>query len=278
LNADFALIYFVARNSSLQDRVHLEKLFFSNCAPGAGRLVQQSRQAMRILVTRPLEDGREIAARLAERGHQAQLAPLLAPRFHDGPPLEVSGHELDGVRAVLVTSANGIRALSRRTARRDLSIFAVGPQTGEEARKAGFEDVRSADGDAMALAEATMRWASQDDVLLHVCAQDASGTLGEILSRSGFTVRRCPLYAIEPATRLPIEARAALQGGALDAVMFFSPRTASIFGALADDLPTRALAAFCISLATAKALEPMVFHRVAVAQRPNQEAMLALTQ
>src|SRR6185436_13489885 len=104
---------------------------------------------MRILVTRPLEDGREIARLLAERGHQTLLSPLLEPRFQDGPlPQEA----LAGVQAVLATSANGIRALIRRTSRRDLSIFAVGPQTADEARGAGFKDVRSADGDAKALA------------------------------------------------------------------------------------------------------------------------------
>jgi uroporphyrinogen-III synthase len=231
---------------------------------------------MRILVTRPLEDGREIAARLAERGHQPLLAPLLTPRFRDGPLLEESGMDLENVQAILATSANGIRALSRRTARRDLSIFAVGPQTAQEARKAGFSDVRSADGDAQALAQATMRWAAPQAILLHVCAEDAPGTLADNLKASGFTVRRCALYAIEPATCLPAEAKAALQEGALDAVMFFSPRTARIFTALADGLPVQGLTAFCISPVTAQALPPMAFARVAVAARPNQDAMLAL--
>jgi uroporphyrinogen-III synthase len=122
---------------------------------------------MRILVTRPLEDGREIAARLAARGHQALLAPLLEPRFHDGPQLEEGGG-LDKLQAILATSANGVRALIRRTARRDLAVFAVGPQTADEAQRAGFADVRSANGDAVALAKATMGWASRDGVLLHV--------------------------------------------------------------------------------------------------------------
>jgi uroporphyrinogen-III synthase len=228
---------------------------------------------MRILVTRPLEDGREIAVRLAERGHQPLLAPLLTPRFHDGPEPDFAD-----VQAVLATSANGIRALSRRTARRDLSIFAVGPQTAAEARKAGFTDVRSADGDAGALAEATKHWASPEAILLHVCAEDAPGTLAENLSARGFTVRRCALYAIEPATSLPAEAKAALQEGALDAVMFFSPRTARIFAALADGLPVQDLAAFCISPVTAQALSPLTFARVAVAVRPNQDAILALVE
>jgi uroporphyrinogen-III synthase len=92
---------------------------------------------MRILVTRPREDGEQIAAKLAALGHTALLAPLLEPRFHDGPE-----PALNDVQAILATSANGIRALIRRTARRDIPIFAVGPQTTEEARAAGFSDVR----------------------------------------------------------------------------------------------------------------------------------------
>ena len=159
---------------------------------------------MRILVTRPLEDGAEIARLLAARGHQALLAPLLEPRFPEGPLLE-EGAILDRVEAVLATSANGIRALRRRTARRDLPIFAVGPQTADEARRADFTDVRSADGDAKALAEATRGWARPGAVLLHVCAEDAPGTLCDQLNASGFTIRRCALYTIEPATHLPPE-------------------------------------------------------------------------
>ena len=233
---------------------------------------------MHVLVTRPLEDGREIAARLAERGHQALLAPLLEPRFQDGPLLEEQGHALDNVQALLATSANGIRAFIRRSARRDLPVFAVGPQTAKEAREAGFGDVRSADGDAKALAEATRRWASPEGILLHVCAQDAPGTLAESLTASGFPVRRCALYAIEPATQLPPDTQTALRQGTLDAAMFFSPRTALIFGALSHGLPTESLTAFCISPATAQVLAPARFARIAVAMQPNQDAMLALVE
>jgi uroporphyrinogen-III synthase len=232
---------------------------------------------MRILVTRPLEDGAEIARLLSARGHQALLAPLLEPRFPEGPLLE-EGPDLQGVAAILATSANGIRALSRRTARRDLPIFAVGPQTADEARKAGFREVRSADGDAKALAEATRNWAPPGAILLHVCAEDAPGTLSGLLNASGLTVRRGALYRIEPATHLPSEAEAALQNRSLDAVMFFSPRTARIFRALAEALPTDGLVALCISPATAEALTPRTFAEIRVAARPNQDAMLAITE
>ncbi len=226
---------------------------------------------MKILVTRPLADGREIAARLAERGHQALLAPLLEPRFLDGPE-----PELAGVQAILATSANGVRALVRRTARRDIPIFAVGPQTAEEARNTGFAQVRNADGDAAALAQAVAGWAEPNGVLLHVCGEDAPGTLAQSLAARGFAVRREVLYGMTAAADLPGDVRAALQAGALDAVMFFSPKTAGLFISLAHDLPTSGLIAFCISPATAKMLPQSAFAEVHIADRPNQNAMLAL--
>jgi uroporphyrinogen-III synthase len=226
---------------------------------------------LRILITRPREDGEEIAARLAEMGHQAMLAPLLTPRFTVGPE-----PELDDVEAILATSANGIRALSRRTARRDLAIFAVGQQTAEEALRNGFSQVKNADGDARALAESAALWASRTGVLLHVCGEDAPGTLAENLEQRGFRVRRCVLYAIEAATQLPPEVAHALKDGALDAAMFFSPRSARVFADLTEGLPTRTLTALCISPATAQVLDPDAFARVRVAERPNQAAMLTL--
>jgi uroporphyrinogen-III synthase len=176
----------------------------------------------------------------------------------------------------LATSANGIRAFVRRTPRRDFSVFAVGPQTAEEARKHGFAEVRNADGDAKALALAATLWAAKKGVLLHICGEDAPGTLAENLALRGFQVRRCPLYGIQPASSLTSQARDALQNRQLDGAMFFSPKSARIFGALADGLPTENLTAFCISQATAQALGPMPFGRIAVAERPNQAAILAL--
>jgi uroporphyrinogen-III synthase len=226
---------------------------------------------MKILVTRPLVDGREIAARLAELGHQALLAPLLEPRFFDGPE-----PALDDVQAILATSANGVRALIRRTPRRDIPIFAVGPQTAEEATKAGFAEVRSADGDAVALAEAAARWARPEGVLLHVCGEDAPGRLADTLAHRGFPVRRVVLYGMAPAGELPPEVRTALDEGRLDAVMFFSPRSARLFLSLARGLPIAGLTAFCISPATADVLASGIFAEVRIADRPNQAAMLSL--
>lgn len=229
------------------------------------------KKPMKILVTRPLADGQEIAARLAERGHQALLAPLLEPRFFDG-----AEPELEGVRAILATSANGVRALARRTARRDIPVFAVGPQTAEEAKNAGFTAVKSADGDAVALAEAAGRWAEPGALLLHVCGEEAPGTLADTLASRGFAVRRSVLYGMAKAAALAPEVRKAIEQGSVDAVMFFSPKTAGLFVDLAQGLPIGRLTALCISPNTAKVLAPGLFAGIRIAEKPNQDAMLKL--
>ncbi|MEY4707055.1 MAG: hypothetical protein RJB58_778 [Pseudomonadota bacterium] len=228
---------------------------------------------MHVLVTRPLEDGEEIAALLAKMGHTALLAPLLSPHFEDGPEPDFSG-----VQAILASSANGIRALIRRTARRDIPVFAVGPQTSQEAQAAGFTDIKNADGDAQALAEATARWTVPDKgALLHVCGAEAPGTLAALLESAGFTVRRAVLYRVDAASSLPQDARQVLAAGRVDAALFFSPRSARIFCELAQDLPTEKLIALCISPATAKGLS-LPFAQIRIAAAPNQTALLALIQ
>src|SRR5262249_33099489 len=100
-----------------------------------------ARHLMRVLVTRPIEDARGTAARLIRLGHTPLVSPLLEVHFLEGPKLSFAN-----VQAIVATSANGVRALIRRTTTRDLPIFAVGAQTAEAAREAGFTNVKNADG------------------------------------------------------------------------------------------------------------------------------------
>ncbi|HEX4862233.1 MAG TPA: uroporphyrinogen-III synthase [Rhizomicrobium sp.] len=223
---------------------------------------------MRVLITRPMEDAMRTIAALGERGHEGIAMPLLDVRFHDGA--EVA---LDGVHAVLATSANGVRALARRTARRDVPLFAVGPQTAQEAETLGFLRVRNAQGDSRVLAAAVAGWtAPSDGALLHVKSAEADGTLAALLKAQGFTVENAVLYdvgAIERLPPLPPD---------LDAALFYSARGAAIFRKLVAEakLSVSGMIAICISKAAADALTPLRFKDIRVASEPNQDAMLAL--
>jgi uroporphyrinogen-III synthase len=228
---------------------------------------------MKVLVTRPADDGAEIARMLAAMGHEALLAPLLTVQIHSGPPLS-----LDGVQAVLATSANGVRALAGRTPLRDVPLFAVGPQTEAAARDAGFIRVRNADGDAGTLAEKAAEWADPArGLLLHVAGEEGGGALCQALAEKGFAVRREALYQVMAVDRLPPVAALALEQGLLDAALFFSPRSAQIFVACVQraGLSARALVAACISENTAKPLYRLDFSEIRIAEAPNQAALLS---
>ena len=224
---------------------------------------------MRVLITRPEEDAARIAEILEARGHTPIIAPLLKTNVHDGPDVS-----LDGVQAVLATSANGVRALVRRTQRRDVPLFAVGPQTDEEARSNSFTAVRNANGDSKALASATKDWASPEQgAVLHVKGVEADGTLATLLRADGFDVRTLVLYDVADIG-LPESARTQLSNREIDAALFFSARSARVFKDAVTDLPLENVIAACISVSTAEALSPLAFRSVRVASAPNQDALL----
>ena len=231
---------------------------------------------MRFLVTRPREDAEAFAKILRARGHDAIVAPLMELRVVAGAPLA-----LEGVQGVLATSANGVRALAAGTKRRDVTIYAVGPQTAEAARDAGFPIVINAEGDSTALVETVAREADPaKGVLLHAAGAETAGRLQHALQAHGFRIETAVLYEAVAVAKLPAEAEESLRKDAVDGVFLFSPRSAKIFATLVGgaDLTGQCtrLVAFCISAATAEALSPLSFAQVAVAGTPNQDAMLDL--
>jgi len=233
---------------------------------------------MKILVTRPKDDAEETAAWLSSLGHDALVAPLLEIRFRGGP--EIS---LDHVQAILVTSANGVRALAQRTARRDIPVFCVGGQTTEAARAAGFQTAKSADGDAVALADAVKDWARPEKgALFHARGAQAKAGLAEALNDAGFTVRSEIVYEAAALPRLPRAAADALNAGTLGGALFFSPRSARIFAdavkASGCEAACAGLTAFCISPAVADALAPLAFADIRVAARQSREGIAALLE
>ncbi len=227
---------------------------------------------MRVLVTRPLEDANETASLLMARGHEAVVAPLLRVNYHEGHPLHLAG-----VQAILATSANGVRAFARRTALRDFPVFAIGSQTAEAARAAGFADVRDADGNSQTLAEAVRGWAlPKNGTLFHAAGAQAESRLADLLAAEGFAVRTEVLYDVPVVSELPVPALEMLGAGLLDAVLLFSARSSRAFGECVAKagLACDGLTAVCISEAAAKPLSGLTFKEIRIAPRPNQASLL----
>ncbi|MGD1880325.1 MAG: uroporphyrinogen-III synthase [Kiloniellaceae bacterium] len=239
---------------------------------------------MRILVTRPREDAAGLVADLEARGHAVVLEPLLTIVPRDGVDSRDSvdwpqGHE--DAQALLVTSANGLRAFARLDTRRALPVYAVGDASAAAARDLGFRHVVSAAGNVEALAALVQgKLDPAGGPLLHPAAGQRAGDLQGALGAAGFTVLRAVLYDAVPLAALTPACAEAFADGSIDAATFFSPRTATGFVSLirAAGLTAagRQVTAGCLSDAVAAALSGIAWRRVVVAQRPDQAALLAV--
>ena len=217
---------------------------------------------------------------LAERLHGLGIETLIEPMLTIAP-LAGAALEFRGVQAVLVTSANGARALAGATRRRDLSVFAVGEASAACARELGFAAVSAAGGDVDALARRVIAELDPaSGALLHVSGTARAGDLSGLLESAGFTTRRAVLYEARAVEALSPRCTRALEQGAIDGVLFFSPRTADIFVRLVRQADLahscRGIEAMCLSPAVAQCLGALEWRHLRTAAAPNQDSLLVL--
>jgi len=232
---------------------------------------------MRVLITRPEREATTLATALAQRGH----VPVIAPLFHLEilhPPAEFAS-DLAACQAILVSSANGARALAEASEQRGKPVLAVGDTTASTAEGLGFASVTSASGDAQALAElARIRLDPKAGPLLHVSGIDIAQDFAAALGPDGFEVRRVALYEAREETALPDSARAAIEARALDVALFFSPRASELFARLVQQAGLSAslsnVTAIAISPAALQPLSALPFKATVAAARPTRQSVL----
>ena len=232
---------------------------------------------MRVLITRPEREATTLATALAQRGHVPVIAPLFRLEILH-PPAEFAT-DLSACQAILLSSANGARALAEASEQRGKPILAVGDTTASTAEGLGFSSVTSAAGDGQALAElARTRLDPKAGALLHVSGVDIAQDFAAALAPDGFEVRRVALYEAREETALPDSARAAIEARALDVAMFFSPRASELFARLVQEAGLSAalsnVTAIAISPAALQPLSALPFKATVAAARPTRQSVL----
>ena len=210
----------------------------------------------RVWVTRAEPGASRTAARLTALGFEPVVAPLLAIR-----PLTPIV-DLTGVAALAFTSVNGVTAFAALNAVRDKPVFAVGDATAEAARASGFTDVRSASGDARALARLIAEAEFRGAVLAPGAAEPAADLAASLAGV--VEVRALAVYeAVETGVPAP---------AGFDAVLVHSPRAARALAMHAWALDDRL--AVAISAAAAEPLEDLGLREIRIADTPTDAALI----
>jgi uroporphyrinogen-III synthase len=185
-----------------------------------------------VLVTRPEEEGDDLARALARRGARAVLAPAIRIVPARSAALTAALRDLAAGRFdwIVLTSPRTVAVLRERLAPRDARarVAAIGDATADAFRRWARREpeLRPATFTTAALARAFPRG---DGEVLCARADIAPTGLEDALAAKGWSPTRVEAYRTRMAPSLPKEARELLRTGDVDAITFTSASTVEGF-------------------------------------------------
>ena len=223
-----------------------------------------------VIVTRAEPGASETAIWLEGEGYQPILSPALSLKAIEPKP----ALQMDGLQALIFTSANGVRYLCKTRETPAITAWCVGETTKAAALEAGFKTVRSGTGDAVSLADMICKEAVPGDGgFLHVGNVAAGERLVNHLQEGGFEARFAALYESLFARELTEETRHLLATGEPCAILVHSAKGAASFARLTKDHELTSAVLVAISAQAAAPLEQAGFAKTVIAECPDRVGM-----
>lgn len=224
-----------------------------------------------ILITRPQESAQNFAHVLNTLGYQTIISPTLSVT-----PIDFDLPDLTTYDGLVFTSTNAVRLFCESTDERDIDVFVVGEQTKQATEATGFQTIHSADGNSDDLIALIQN--SKASRLLHIRGKHVMRSMKEALTH----VNELIIYETVMVDHFSQEALDVLQNETLEAVTFFSKRTAESFinlikkNDLEDQL--KPIKALCISAAVLEYIQSQKWLETYTSEHLNREGMLQLVQ
>ena len=223
---------------------------------------------MHVLLTRPVQNGKASHARLLELGHTVLHEPLLAI---EALATSVPPGRFD---AIVLTSANAAHGLGELD--HSLPVYVPGKATARAARQAGFNAIHIHEGSALQMIEAMDGQALSGKNVLYPCAEKTAHDVPQLLASRGIHCLAWPVYRAIERDEFSLEARAALHGGKIEAVLLYSPRTARCFATLFEKIDAKVPPLFALSEAIAGSLPESMAQNCRFPAAPRETDLLTL--
>ena len=152
---------------------------------------------MHILLTRPLEDNRELIFKFQSLGHDISHIPLINIESKNYESINFS--DFNGI---IFTSANAIKFLNLKLIDKKINCFCVGNATEKKAKSSGFQNIFCADGNVNNLKELILQnFNFSDGKLLYVSGEIITNELDQELISEGYSVKRITNYTANPVEK-----------------------------------------------------------------------------
>ena len=180
---------------------------------------------MHILLTRQLEDSKDLIQKFKSNGFKVSNLPLLEIRKSDYNETKIYNHN-----AIIFTSSNAIRFLDLKNINKKSLCFCVGSYTEKTARCNGFQNVFAADGNVRNLKELIQQNLSEkDNKILYVSGDVVSYPLDKELISEGYNVERLINYTVKHNENLDLSFLESLKKDMPNLVYVYSENSAKSF-------------------------------------------------
>ena len=177
---------------------------------------------MHILLTRPLDDCKDLILRFKSLGHKVSHLPVIK--------IENVNHDkvnFDEFGGIIFTSANAVKNLNTSNINKQINCFCVGSSTEKVAKQNGFQNIYCADGNVNNLKEVILQnFDQKKGNLLYVSGEIISSNLDKDLISEGYIVKRIINYSTVPIEQVSDEFIKDLKASIPDMVYIYSENSA----------------------------------------------------
>ena len=177
---------------------------------------------MHILLTRPLDDCKELILRFKSLGHKVSHLPVIKIQNVNYDKININ--EFDGI---IFTSANAIKNLNTSDINKKINCYCVGFSTENVAKQNGFQNIFCAEGNVNNLKEVILQnFDNRSGNLLYVSGEIVSSNLDKDLISEGYKVKRIINYSVLPVEEIGEEFINNLKSSIPDMVYVYSENSA----------------------------------------------------
>ena len=153
---------------------------------------------MHILLTRPLEDSKDLILKFNDLGHKVSYMPVIEIQRIEHEKVNFKDY-----KALIFTSANSLKYINTKEIDKNIYCFCVGIATEKKALALGFQNIITAGGNVRNLKEIVFRnFNSSDGKILYISGEIISQDLDKELHTLGYDVKRIINYTAKPIYKI----------------------------------------------------------------------------